>query len=58
MAQVRRVMGLLGRNEFTDFIASEPLFPKPVTVGMTEKKRPRLRYKKTQVLAFIELMSR
>ncbi len=54
--QVRKLMGLRNHAEWTAFLADHPLFPGMVQVGKTAKGRPRMRYPKSKVLAYVDLL--
>ncbi len=56
-AEVRGLLGM-SRTGFERWLASEAAkgFPKPVEVDKTPKGRPVLKWKKVQVLAFIDLL--
>ncbi len=44
------------KTSFYDFLKSQPMFPKPIEIGKTRKGQPIKRYRKRQVMAFIDLM--
>ena len=54
----KQVMTILAmdRSSFYEFVASNPQFPKQVIVGKTKKSGEIRRYRKSQVLAFIDLL--
>ena len=49
------VMLSMRKTAFHEFAAHQPRFPKPIIVGKSRRGKPILRYKKEQILAFIEL---
>ena len=55
--QVQRLMGM-ERSTFARWLASDSAdhFPKPVQVGKTPKGRAILKWKKSKVIAFIDLL--
>ena len=55
-AQVQKLLGIRNHKEWTAFLAEQPLFPAMVQVGKTPKGKPRMRYPKSKVLAFIDLL--
>ncbi len=58
LSEVRNIMGM-ERSTFARWLESDAakMFPRPVSVGVTPKaKRPILKYRKSLVLAFIELL--
>ena len=55
-AEVGRLIGVRGRTALKEFLDNEPGFPKAIAIGTTGKKKlPRLRFKKSKVLAWIDL---
>ena len=58
MLQAHEVMHLLSmdRSSFAEFTKQQPLFPKAVVIGKTKKGGEIRRYRKCQVLAFIDLI--
>ncbi len=56
-ADVRLLMGM-ERTSFERWLKSDEAqkFPKPVVIGRTPKGKPVLKWKKTQVFAWIELL--
>jgi predicted DNA-binding transcriptional regulator AlpA len=55
----KQVMTMLGmdRTSFYDFTTANPAFPRQVVVGKTKKGGEVKRYRKSQVMAFLELLS-
>ena len=56
-AEVRELLGF-GRTAFDQWLKSDDArgFPKPVRIGETPKGRPVLKWKKSLVMAFIDLL--
>ncbi len=52
-AEVRLLMGFKDAKEWAAFLADNPTFPPLVAVGKTAGGKPRLRYSKERVYAFI-----
>ena len=44
------------KTAFYAFIAIQPMFPKPVEIGKTKGGQVIKRYRKSQVLAFVDLV--
>lgn len=58
LSEVRNIMGM-ERSTFARWLESDAakMFPRPVVVGFTPKlKKPVLKYKKSLVMAFVELL--
>lgn len=54
--EVRRLLGFSDARDFDEFVKTAERFPKSVTLGKTKQGRTRTRFKKAQVMAFIELL--
>jgi hypothetical protein len=56
-SEVRSLFGLSDPKEFGKFVAEQPLFPRPNKVGNTASGKPRLKFLKWKVYAFMDLWS-
>lgn len=54
--EVRKLFGLSRHDELQALMADHPHFPKMVQVGKTAKGKPRYKFPKGKIFAFIDLM--
>ncbi len=55
-AEVKQLVGILNHKEWLQFLLQYPTFPAQVPLGQTAGKKPRLRYSKAKVYAFLEML--
>jgi hypothetical protein len=54
-AEVRQLLRLPRPAQLKEFLAEQPLFPRPVKVGKTKAGKPRMMYVKQRVYSFLDL---
>ena len=53
--EVRTILGIKSRTDWADFLKDNEGFPQARPCGKTRGKQPRLKWKKSLVLAWIDL---
>jgi hypothetical protein len=53
--EVRRLLRIENHKEWSAFLTDNPTFPRQVPVGKTRGGKPRLRYPKHKIYAWMEL---
>ncbi len=55
-SEVRKLFGFSDAREFDEFTKETTIFPRPVACGKTKQGKPRLKYLKSKVLAYLDLL--